>query len=219
MFHTVFWYIQNILDYVVQMFPCMLLMDVMWLVCRPGQRKALEKRGLCSSRLRECTLLLFSLFCTGLAALTLFPHGLWNALLTGDDRWDTILSLYPSWEEIQTHVAFIPDNLKPFQEIRRILWGGEWIWFVLWGNIGMFMPIGFCSALLWRGGRWYRSAAIGFFSSVLIEFVQLFIGRVSDVDDVILNTTGALLGYWLYLLFRAVAPRLAERFQVSEKKG
>ena len=32
----------------------------------------------------------------------------------------------------------------------------------------------------------------------LIEFLQLFLGRSVDVDDVILNTLGGLLGYLLF---------------------
>ena len=217
MFKIIVWYIQNIWEYVYQMLPGMLVTGVVWGCIRPWQRSRLTARGLVSTPEREGALLLFALFCTGLGMLTLFPHGLWRVLLTQPHPWDAIRRLYPSWEEIQSHLTLIPDNWYPFQEIRRILWGGEWIWFVLWGNIGMFMPVGFFVALLWRKARWYRSVAVGFLASLLIEFVQLFIGRVSDIDDVILNTTGALLGYGVYWLFYKLFPRAAVRFQVSEQ--
>ena len=36
--------------------------------------------------------------------------------------------------------------------------------------------------------------------SCLIEFLQLFLGRSVDVDDLILNTLGGLMGYLLFCL-------------------
>ena len=38
--------------------------------------------------------------------------------------------------------------------------------------------------------------------SCLIEFLQLFLGRSVDVDDLILNSLGYLLGYGIYLLVK-----------------
>ena len=58
---------------------------------------------------------------------------------------------------------------------------------------------------------------LGFLCSCSIEFIQFFIGRSTDIDDVILNTTGALLGYLLYVLVRAVFPRLAATFHCTPK--
>ena len=37
--------------------------------------------------------------------------------------------------------------------------------------------------------------------SLSIELIQSIIGRVFDVDDIILNIIGALLGYFIYRLF------------------
>ena len=34
--------------------------------------------------------------------------------------------------------------------------------------------------------------------SIIIELIQLKIGRAFDVDDIILNIAGGLLGYFLY---------------------
>jgi len=49
-------------------------------------------------------------------------------------------------------------------------------------------------------------AGMGF--SLCVEILQLpFYDRVSDVDDLILNSLGFLLGYMLYLLVRALKER------------
>ena len=70
------------------------------------------------------------------------------------------------------------------------------------GNLAMFIPIGFFSALLFRNATLKRSAIIGFGMSTFIEFAQYFIMRNTAVDDIILNTLGAICGYWVYRLLR-----------------
>ncbi|APT85723.1 hypothetical protein CAQU_12535 [Corynebacterium aquilae DSM 44791] len=69
--------------------------------------------------------------------------------------------------------------------------------FDAFGNVILFLPIGFLLALLWRGApRLLRSVTIaGFFGSLTIEIMQyIFRLGYSDIDDLILNTAGAALG-------------------------
>jgi glycopeptide antibiotics resistance protein len=84
----------------------------------------------------------------------------------------------------------------------------------LLGNSAVFVPLGAALAaatlpqksnrsrrrrLDWRW--WACIAAIGFLFSLGIEIAQLFIPtRATDVDDLILNTTGALLGAVVFSL-------------------
>ena len=91
--------------------------------------------------------------------------------------------------------------------------------FLMLANIGIFVPIGFFPALLWRGWRWWKSLLLGLGSSLTIEFIQFFIGRNTDIDDVTLNTAGAMLGYWLFCLSRTLFPRLISRFQCRPEEG
>ena len=67
-------------------------------------------------------------------------------------------------------------------------------------NILLFLPYGFLWGLMRRRkkGLW-NALAVGFLTSLGIEFLQLFSGRgVFQTDDMITNTLGALLGYILY---------------------
>ena len=89
--------------------------------------------------------------------------------------------------------------------------------FLMLANIGIFAPVGFFTALLWRKPRWWKSMLAGFCVSFAIEFIQFFIGRNSDVDDLILNTAGALLGYWVFWLLRALFPKFFAKFQCHER--
>ncbi len=72
---------------------------------------------------------------------------------------------------------------------------------IVLGNIVVFMPFGWLIAVLARYAPSVgvlaavgRGALAGLVFSLLIEMTQFFVGRVSDVDDLLLNTAGALLG-------------------------
>lgn len=73
--------------------------------------------------------------------------------------------------------------------------------FTYWTNIVMFIPLGFLLPYIWEN---YRSpvkvALSGFFLSLSIEFAQLATNRVSDIDDLLTNTLGAVSGYGLWML-------------------
>ena len=68
------------------------------------------------------------------------------------------------------------------------------------GNIAMFIPVGlvwpFCFKELDTIGK---TILVGAGFSLLIEITQLpFYGRCSDIDDLILNTTGIFIGAIIY---------------------
>ena len=73
------------------------------------------------------------------------------------------------------------------------------------GNAGMFIPTGIILPILYRHihGFWKAVlAAAGV--SFAIEMIQLLLpGSVSDIDDLILNTAGAAIGYGFYNLARS----------------
>lgn len=208
--------VSDVLRYVVQMLPMCLLALVVFLIVRPARLGRLKAHGLVSGTLREITLCLFLLFCAGLAALTLFPANFWS----GTGFLQNPLSYYPTWEQTMAGLDYLSNMLTPFQEIRRALdHMSYWGLFMLLGNIIMFMPIGFFPALLWRKWRWWKSLLTGFCASTAIEFIQFFIGRSTDIDDVILNTAGALAGFWVFWLLRAIAPNVMEKFQCHLRGG
>jgi glycopeptide antibiotics resistance protein len=62
------------------------------------------------------------------------------------------------------------------------------------GNIALFIPIGVLAVLSLRWPAWAVTTAAAVFSAA-IELAQLTVGgRWVDVDDVLLNTVGALVG-------------------------
>ena len=74
------------------------------------------------------------------------------------------------------------------------------------GNTAMFIPLGIVwPAVLKKLNTHWKVIAAGFGVSLTIEVLQLpFFDRVSDVDDLILNSLGYLLGYLIYLLVKRI---------------
>lgn len=65
-------------------------------------------------------------------------------------------------------------------------------------NIILFIPLGFLVPAIWKN---YRSIKTIFFMglaiSISIEILQLFTFRLTDIDDLITNTTGTVIGYYI----------------------
>ncbi|MCR5539708.1 MAG: VanZ family protein [Ruminococcus sp.] len=74
------------------------------------------------------------------------------------------------------------------------------------GNVMMFIPSGIILPILYkRLNSFWKVTAAGAGMSLCIEILQLpFAVRASDVDDLILNTAGAMAGYGIYALFRHI---------------
>jgi glycopeptide antibiotics resistance protein len=89
-------------------------------------------------------------------------------------------------------------NPWPFASIRRDLAaGGEGLLVNVVGNVVVMLPLGAAILVLGRGRAKARYAALaGLALSATVETLQMGTGRrVADVDDVILNTFGAALGF------------------------
>ena len=110
-------------------------------------------------------------------------------------------------------------NLEPFKEIKRF-WSNRnalgWRSVItnLAGNIIAFVPFGFFLPMLCRLGRNIISCILlsGLFS-LAVESVQLFtkVGAF-DVDDIMLNAVGGLVGYlFYYMIWRPLMRRKNEQ--------
>jgi glycopeptide antibiotics resistance protein len=96
-------------------------------------------------------------------------------------------------------------SLVPLKEIRRYVtyWrtiGSFYALLNLLGNVICFIPFGFVLPIISRQQRKFaRITLLSFLSSLLVELIQL-VSKVGsfDVDDMILNTLGGVIGYLLF---------------------
>jgi|GEM_PF-3546848 len=117
-----------------------------------------------------------------------------------------VVTLFPQrivYTPIASRVQLIPfadvTNISPYVLIENIVF-----------NIFLFLPFGFFTS--WRLSSTKvlrRILLMGMCFSLCIELLQLLlpIGRSTTVDDIILNTVGAVIGSLLYLLISKVLPK------------
>ena len=95
-------------------------------------------------------------------------------------------------------------NFTPFREMKRF-WIyreqlGIWSFVNLFGNVIIFVPLGFFEPIASKNRSFLWTVADGLLLSMLVEVFQLVtkVGRF-DVDDLILNTSGVVIGYLIFL--------------------
>lgn len=95
-------------------------------------------------------------------------------------------------------------NLLPFTTIVPYLLGYKG-WIIaginLGGNIALLVPLGLLLPLLSQNITWKRALVVGVAAGLGIEIMQtvLRVG-IFDIDDVILNALGVMLGYWAFII-------------------
>lgn len=99
-------------------------------------------------------------------------------------------------------------NFVPFKEIFRYSIGSAKFIKNIFGNIVLFIPFGFFASYYLKNKKMATSVILTLITSTTIEVVQYYIGRVFDIDDIILNLIGGTLGFLLFIGFDAIKNRL-----------
>lgn len=87
-------------------------------------------------------------------------------------------------------------------------------------NIIMFVPLGFFVPLLWpRYGRVWKVLLFCLAFSLIIEIMQLFNHRATDVDDLLMNTIGGVVGYGIYKAVALIGGKAVRVFQTPTDKN
>ena len=165
-----------------------LFISVIWclvrLVC------TIKNKRLCPTR--ELQLLFVYICIVVVARFTFFPFSTVNGKIQP--------LIFESTKAFSFRVNWIPFvNLFDYPEMRDILIN-------VIGNTAMFIPLGIVWPSVYKdlNKHWnVISAGIGF--SLFIEILQLpFYDRVSDIDDLLLNSLGFIIGYLIYLFVSAI---------------
>ena len=99
-------------------------------------------------------------------------------------------------------------NFIPFKEIFRYQIGSRLFIKNIVGNILLFLPYGYFTSYYLNNKKLWPTALLTIIVSFTIETVQLKIGRTFDVDDIILNTCGGIIGCFIYSLSESVSNKL-----------
>lgn len=85
-------------------------------------------------------------------------------------------------------------------------------------NVILFFPLGFFLPLLYKKYNHISSVALtGFLFSLCIEIIQMFGRGSTDINDLITNTVGVCLGYFVYnSLSKIIQKDLRMKFQANK---
>lgn len=100
------------------------------------------------------------------------------------------------------------NNFVPLREIGRYTIGSDKFFKNIIGNILMFIPYGFFSSYIIGNKKMSVAIILTLIVTLSIEFTQLYIGRIFDIDDVILNLCGGILGFLFYKVIDKIKSKL-----------
>ncbi|NVP17652.1 VanZ family protein [Candidatus Gracilibacteria bacterium] len=138
---------------------------------------------------------IFYIYITSLLAVTLFPIPI------------------AGLKEISTYITDT-NNFIPFNSILDILLNKNLPLIIkskqVIGNIIIFIPLGFLIPFIWKNkSNFKKTLSIGIFGTLFIETTQFIISiilgfnyKVTDIDDIILNTLGFIIGFCIFRLFK-----------------
>lgn len=82
-------------------------------------------------------------------------------------------------------------------------------------NVLLFVPFGFFLPILWDTFRKIKNVAkAGLITTLFVEISQIFTFRTTDINDIITNTVGAMVGYFIA---RGITDKFTERVLSNTK--
>jgi len=115
----------------------------------------------------------------------------------------------------QDTVSWSTNNFIPFREITRYSFGSRLFLKNVLGNVLLFLPFGFFTSYYLDVKKLYIPIFLTMIASCSIECVQMLIGRVFDIDDIMLNIFGGLLGYSVYYMLLKIGNSVPKVFQAE----
>jgi len=138
---------------------------------------------------------IFFVYLVGIISVTFFPFPIQKEEI--------------EWGQVNHYLS---NNFIPLKSTAEIISNGmsQVILRQIGGNIILLLPLGFFLPLFWKEKLTFAKAiSLGFLSSLAIETTQLLIStiigytyKIFDVDDLILNTIGFVLGYGCFKAYK-----------------
>lgn len=138
--------------------------------------------------------------------------------------WQSLMEIINNWEKGVILEGILRANFTLGKSIRMYIryfnkfpfWNG---FANLIGNVLVFVPYGVILPKAYPGcGKWWRAVYCSVGLVMSIELFQLFSGfGIFDIDDILLNVSGAMLGYGLFVILREI--KIRSRIRKIIKNG
>lgn len=106
-------------------------------------------------------------------------------------------------------------NLIPFKEMFRYQIGSRLFIKNIVGNVLLFLPYGYFVSYYLNLKKLKPAIILTVIVSLTIECVQLNIGRTFDIDDIILNTLGGIIGSMIYIIVEKISYKAPKIFKTD----
>ena len=188
--------------YFLQVLPITCLVGILYFAVRLHRLSAEKTR---ISWPREALRLIFVCYLTGLVNLIVLPANFWLYLFDGVflGWWEDMGPVFQLGE-----INLVPSLVKCWQGALSI---GSWVKTMLVGNIAMFTPFGFLLPLVTRVRRWRDILIAAALVPLVLEILQLIFGRSFDVDDLLCNFLGIVIGAGIALAILKGRTRAARK--------
>lgn len=138
-------------------------------------------------RLRACAILIFAVYIVMLLRITLFKQVSLYNLFAAIGASERTISIIP----FKSVFEMVHDGVSATRIIENVL-----------GNLAVFMPLGLLLPILTKD-KSKKILLYGFVLSLFIEVMQYILALgSSDIDDLLLNTLGTMVGYAIYKAVR-----------------
>ena len=187
---------------------------IYWFVRRGLQKKKLGEGFRAARRkalLNETVRLLLVFWALETVCITLFPIWFWTAVwswLANGYHWVGELHYIPPKFELTLWRVFTePEFAEMAIRTGMVIEMAE--------NVLLFIPLGLGLPLVWKKGNFRRTVIAGLSCTVFIELVQPFISREGTLNDVVCNTLGTVVGYFVFLSVKSALPTVVEKSRVD----
>lgn len=176
----------SILGYFLQAVPITFVVGIVYLILRLGFLKRKARHIVWFSEIMR---LLFVCYLTGLCSLVVLPANFWLSVF------DAIF--FGWWEDMGAffrlgEINLIPTIVMCFSGDYSL---GSWVKQMIVGNVIMFMPLGFFLPFVTERLNRRNLLIVSLIVPVVVESLQLFVGRSFDIDDLICNFLGIIIGF------------------------
>ena len=191
----------SVLSLFLQVIPITLLVGVIYAVYRCVR---IKNHGNTVSWGTEIMRWLFACYLTGLINLTLVPANLWMCI------WANVFVGYSHSE-----IVFFSGDFNLVPTVIKLITGelmiGRWVLKMLVYNFLMFVPFGFFLPFVSEKNNNRSIWKVAVIVPIIVEVIQPVVGRSFDVDDLILNFAGIIVGYFVAFGIKNISKRMADK--------
>lgn len=178
----------SVINQFIQVIPITLLVGILYIIFRFLK---LKKNNSDINYKREILYLIFICYIVGLFNLVLVPINFWNII------WYNIF--YNFNENPFAGIFDFSYNFIP--TIYKIIIGeytpDSWVKAMIVGNFLMFIPMGILLSLCFKNFKKKNMFKYAILIPFTIEVLQLVVGRSFDIDDLVMNFLGIVIGYYI----------------------